>query len=85
MKRTLELASLRGENTYSKDYKEHREYVALVNAIVNSYLDENDKYIVFNEIILGKTGDWYYECLTPSTYYRHRRKAYVNFLSCLAK
>lgn len=69
----------------SHAFKAQRELIDLMESIINNFLDDDDRYIVYNEVILGKTGSWYYEMLTVSTYYRHRRKAYNNFLTCLAK
>lgn len=46
-------------------------------------LDENDKYIIYNEVVLGKKGEWYHGYISTPTYYRHRKIAYQNFLRCL--
>lgn len=51
----------------------HIEYVV-------SCLNENDKFIINNEVLQGKKGNWYYDQMSTATYYRHRNKAYDNFL-----
>lgn len=46
-------------------------------------LDAESKYIIHNEVVLGKKGGWYYGFISTPTYYRHRRKAYKEFLEFL--
>ena len=60
-------------------------YKNIVNGIENAIncLEDNDKYIIYNEVVLGKKGEWYYGYLSTPTYYRHRKAAYHNFLDCL--
>lgn len=50
-----------------------------INLIAND-LDDSSRFIIRNEIILGKTGTWYQGFLSTPTYYRHRNKAYKLFL-----
>lgn len=50
--------------------------------IIND-LDDNSKFIIHNEVVLGKKGTWYYGFLSTPTYYRHRCKAYQQFLEYL--
>lgn len=50
---------------------------------VVSCLCDNDRFIIDNEVIKGKRGNWYYEYMSSATYYKHRKKAYSNFLSSL--
>ena len=50
--------------------------------IIND-LDDDSKFIIHNEVVLGKKGNWYYGFLSTPTYYRHRCKAYVDFLQYL--
>ncbi len=54
----------------------HIEYVV-------ESLDEDDKFIIRNELMEGRRGDWYLSYFSPTAYYRHREKAYENFLHCL--
>ena len=56
--------------------------VSHTELVVDS-LPEQDRFIIYNEVILGKTGDWYREYLSPATYYRHRKGAYERFIRCL--
>lgn len=46
-------------------------------------LEEDERFIIENEVILGKEGKWYRTFCSPSKYYRCRRKAYRDFLRCL--
>ena len=46
-------------------------------------LDIKSRIIIQNEVIEGKTGKWYLEYFSASTYYRLRKKAYEDFLRCL--
>ncbi len=56
--------------------------VSRTELIVDS-LPEQDRFIIYNEVILGKKGDWYRDYLSPATYYRHRKGAYDRFIRCL--
>lgn len=51
--------------------------------LVINDLDDNSKFIIHNEIVLGKKGTWYHGFLSTPTYYRHRCKAYNDFLEYL--
>ncbi len=46
-------------------------------------LEERHRLIIENEVLNGKTGKWYLEFLSAPTYYRHRCKAYEEFLRSL--
>ena len=50
---------------------------------VVSCLNDNDRFIIDNEVIKGKRGNWYYGYMSTATYYKHRKRAYSNFLSSL--
>lgn len=65
----------------SLDYP--REEVSIIERIIYSHLDSDDKFIIENEVINGKTKAWYLDCMSRSTYEKHRRKAYANFRACL--
>ena len=54
----------------------HIEYVV-------ENLDDIDKLIIKNELLEGKTGEWYLSYFSPTCYYHRREKAYENFLHCL--
>ena len=56
-----------------------RIIVSHTEEVVDS-LKERDRFIIYNEVILGKTGDWYREYLSPATYYRHRKSADQAFI-----
>ena len=60
-------------------------YRLIIDRIDNviSSLDEDSKFILINEVKLGKKGEWYREFLSTPTYYRHRKAAYRAFLNCL--
>lgn len=60
----------------------HRKIVTHIEHTV-SCLSDNDRFIIHNEVIKGKTGDWFCEYFSRSTYFRHREKAYDEFLRCL--
>ncbi|MBR3227657.1 MAG: hypothetical protein IKF68_03835 [Erysipelotrichaceae bacterium] len=62
--------------------KQYRFHVHHIEYVV-SCLDEEDRFIILNEVIEGKKGDWYREYMSAPTYYRHRKLAYSNFLSRL--
>ena len=59
------------------------KYIVAHTEIVVEALRDKERFIIYNEVILGKTGDWYRGYLSPATYYRHRKKAYEKFLRCL--
>ena len=46
-------------------------------------LEEKHRLIIENEVIKGKRGKWYLEFLSAPSYYRHRLRAYEEFLRCL--
>lgn len=54
-----------------------------IENIIFNILNERDRFIIQNEVLLNKKGQWYQGYLSIATYYRHRKKAYANFLSCL--
>ncbi|MDD5791092.1 MAG: hypothetical protein PUD22_00710 [Erysipelotrichaceae bacterium] len=51
--------------------------------IVLKYLEEDHRLIIYNEVVLGKKGNWYLDYMSQPTYYRLRKKAYEAFLHCL--
>lgn len=63
----------------SEQLENARKLIKKVNLIMND-LDESSKFIIKNEIVLGKKGSWYFGYLSVPTYYRHRNKAYKAFL-----
>jgi len=48
-------------------------------------LDSESRFIIENEIIIGRNGTWYTEYLSTATYYRHANKAYKTYLRLLNK
>ena len=60
----------------------HKYLIDKINFIISS-LSDKDKFILVNEIIQGKKGDWYVGFMSTPTYYRHRKTAYNDFLNCM--
>ena len=48
-----------------------------------SFLDEKHSIFIENEVLNGKTGNWYARKMSPATYYRNRNKAYETFVEKL--
>lgn len=48
-----------------------------------NYLDESERFIIYNELILHKTGKWYLEYYSESSYRRKCKTAYSNYLRLL--
>lgn len=46
-------------------------------------LEEDDRFIIQKEVVEGMRGNWYLGYFSSSSYYRHRIRAYANFLRCL--
>ena len=68
---------------YSKIRLEtHMKVICRIEYAVES-LDEDDRFIIENEVLLGKKGKWFLGYFSSSCYYKHRKKAYANFLRCL--
>lgn len=65
-----------------QDIEDARKLLYKIYLIIDD-LDDNSKFIIHNEIVLGKKGNWYYGQLSVPTYYRHRSKAYRDFLEYL--
>lgn len=67
----------------------HHEKLRVLNKVVNHIeyvvesLEEPDRFIIQKEVIEGKRGKWYLEYLSSPSYYRHRSRAYEEFLRCL--
>ncbi len=61
---------------------QHRRIVAHIENVAES-LDERDRFIIQKEVIEGNLGNWYLDYFSTSSYYRHRKKAYNEFLRCL--
>ena len=59
--------------------KNFRRIVTHIEDIV-MMLPEKQRIIIENEVLLGKTGAWYLEYFSAPSYYRHRDRAYKNFL-----
>lgn len=69
---------------YENDKEYSENVIKTIESGVNC-LNENDHFVIYNEVILGKKGDWYSQQISQSTYYRYRGDAYYNFLSCLQR
>ncbi len=59
---------------------EGARYIVSHTETVVAGLPERERFIIYNEVILGKRGNWYEGLLSSATYYRHRRTAYRDFL-----
>lgn len=81
-KRILRENELGLRNSAERYLEPYRLNVYHIEQVVNA-LNDNDRFIIDNEVIKGKRGNWYYEYMSTSTYYKHRKKAYSNFLSSL--
>lgn len=69
-----------GVTNRNNNYLDHyRVNVYHIEHVV-SCLSDNDKFIIDNEVLKGKRGNWYFEYMSTPTYYRHRNRAYDNFL-----
>lgn len=66
----------------SKSLEDYSKIVRKIDNTVN-YLDEKDRFIILNEVVLGKRGEWYQGMISTPTYYRYRKVAYQNFIRCL--
>ncbi|MBO4919202.1 MAG: hypothetical protein J5365_03500 [Erysipelotrichaceae bacterium] len=66
-------------------YERLKAYRRIVSHIENvaECLGEKERLIIQKEVIEGKSGKWYLEYFSAPSYYRHRRKAYSEFLRCL--
>ena len=62
--------------------KAYRRIVSHIEEVVRM-LPDKERIIIENEVIYGQTGTWYLEYFSSSSYYRHRKVAYSNFLNCL--
>lgn len=78
-KRVLKEHELYFENIGPYAYKVAEYIVSHVENVVE-YLDEKEKFLLTNEIILGKKDNWFKGYYSDSTYYRIRTKAYRTFL-----
>ncbi len=59
-----------------------RTMIAHIEDAVN-FLDEREKFIIYNEVILGKKGKWYLEYYSPSAFNVRKKQAYKEFLRIL--
>ena len=73
------------QNIASHDRRKIESGIMIVTHIENviENLDEDDRFIIEKEIMEGRKGNWYLEYFSASSYYRHRNRAYMNFLSYL--
>lgn len=81
-KRILKEYELGISNKPEREIEYAKRIMNKIYLIIND-LDDNSKFIIHNEVILGKKGGWYYGFLSTPTYYRHRNKAYADFLEYL--
>ena len=47
------------------------------------FLHEREKFIIYNEVVLGKRGKWYLEYYSPSAFKVRRKFAHKEFLRIL--
>ncbi|MBO4359129.1 MAG: hypothetical protein IKX97_07745 [Erysipelotrichaceae bacterium] len=62
--------------------KNYRRTVKHIEDVART-LPDKQRLIIEHEVMMGKTGTWYLEYFSASSYFRHRAKAYDNFLDCL--
>ena len=74
-----------GVNRRSSGSLESARIIVSHTEMVVDSLKDRDRFIIYNEVILGKRGDWYREYLSTATYYRHRKKAYQTFIRSLSQ
>lgn len=69
-------------NIRKRSYDELRPSRIIVSHLRNvaKQLEEKERIIIENEVLLGKKGKWYLEYFSSSCYYRTRKKAYRDFL-----
>ena len=60
----------------------HRRIVSHIEYVADTLRDK-ERFIIINEVIMGKSGKWYLEFFSAPTYYRIRNRAYTQFLNCL--
>ena len=67
------------------NYERLKSHLRIVKHIENvaRCMSDKERIIIQNEVIEGKTGKWYLEYFSAPSYYRHRKKAYTDFLDCL--
>lgn len=83
-KRRIRESENNGIKRSYEDIHASRCIVEHIEDVVAS-LNEKDKFIIENEIVEQKEGKWYMICLSTSTYYRQRKRAYKTFLRNLDK
>ena len=73
------------EDIIHTSYERLKAYRRIVSHIENvaETLGEKERLIIQKEVIEGRSGKWYLEYFSAPSYYRHRRKAYSEFLRCL--
>ena len=73
------------EDIIHTSYEKLKAYRRIVSHIENvaEGLGEKERLIIQKEVIEGRSGKWYLEYFSAPSYYRHRRKAYSEFLRCL--
>ena len=73
------------EDIIHTSYERLKAYRRIVSHIENvtESLGEKERLIIQKEVIEGRSGKWYLEYFSAPSYYRHRRKAYSEFLRCL--
>ncbi len=74
-------------HSYKRNYdlfarSEDKLYIDYIEKTVN-ILRGLSKIIIENEIIKNKDKKWFYDYMSAPTYYRIRKKAYVEFLNIL--
>lgn len=74
-----------GNYNYSDNVINDSEKVVYhIDSVIDA-MDEQSKYILDNEVKHHKSGRWYEEYCSHTTYYRIREKAYQEFLDELNK
>ena len=73
------------EDIIHTSYERLKAYRRIVSHIENvaEGLGEKERLIIQKEVLEGRSGKWYLEYFSAPSYYRHRRKAYSEFLRCL--
>lgn len=68
----------------TNEIKSYRYIVKHIDNVIE-FLDYNDKEIIQKEVIERKRGNWYLGTMSESTYDRHKKRAYENFIRLLER
>ncbi|MBR2990935.1 MAG: hypothetical protein IKF51_05680 [Solobacterium sp.] len=67
---------------YRNDYEDKKQFILKIQKGL-PFCSRDTRIIIEHEVLTISESKWYTKYFTTSSYYRHKYKAYIEFLRCL--